>query len=346
MSPTLDPSRLTPRRARQVLMGMAASSLLLGLVACMTSPLGSARATGAPSLGVVALPTDPRLPRTADGRPYPLVPSNPADIAALLAAVETALRSGTTPAADLAQLGHQQQVIYRALAPRPELANQVRGYLPPRWQPVLDQHMVARRAFLEMRRGKKLAEKVPAWRILPPEPATNLLRYYHDAAAATGIAWEVLAAVNLVESGMGRIDGVSIADARGPMQFLPSTWAEAGIGKGDIHNPRDAIHAAARYLVRRGGLKDIRKGLWGYNNSDHYGRAVLAYASLIKQDPAAYTGLYHWEVHYATVAGDLWLPVGYDQARPLAVATFLQQSPASAPPATVAGNLISQQTKP
>lgn len=88
--------------------------------------------------------------------------------------------------------------------------------------------------------------------------------YYYAAAAATGIPWEVLAAVNLVESGMGRIDGVSIADARGPMQFLPTTWAEAGIGKGgDIRNPQDAIHAAARYLVRRGGLKDIRKGLWG-----------------------------------------------------------------------------------
>jgi len=347
MFPTLDPRGLTPQRARRVLMGVAASSLLLGLVACLPPPPGSAQANGTPSRGVVVLPTDPRLPRAADGRPYPIVPSNPAAIAGLLADVETALRSPTTPAADLAQLGHQQQVIYRALAPRPDLANQVRAYLPPRWQPVLDQHMVARRAFLEMRRGKSLAVKVPAWRIIPPEPAANLLRYYHDAAAETGIAWEVLAAVNLVESGMGRIDGVSIADAHGPMQFLPSTWAEAGIGQGgNIRNPQDAIHAAARYLVRRGGLKDIRKGLWGYNNSEHYGRAVLAYAALIKADPAAYTGLYHWEVHYPTVAGDLWLPVGYDQPKPLAVATFLQQSPASAPPAAAAGILISQQGQP
>jgi len=73
----------------------------------------------------------------------------------------------------------------------------------------------------------------------------------------------VLAAVNLVETGMGRIDGVSIANAQGPMQFLPSTWAEPGIGKGNIRNPHDAIQAAARYLVRRGGLRDIRRGLWG-----------------------------------------------------------------------------------
>ena len=333
MSSTLDPRRLTPRRARQVLSGLAGSSLLLGLVACLPPPLGSAQATGAPSRGVVTLPTDPRLPRAADGRPYPVVPSSPDAIAGLLTAVEVALRSGTTPAADLAQLGHQQQVIYRTLAHRPDLATQVRAYLAPRWQLVLDQHMVARRAFLEMRRGKSLAVKVPAWRIIPPEPAANLLSYYQAAAAATGIPWEVLAAVNLVESGMGRIDGVSIADARGPMQFLPTTWAEAGIGKGgDIRNPQDAIHAAARYLVRRGGLKDIRKGLWGYNNSDHYGKAVLAYAALLRQDPAAYRGLYHWEIHFAAAPGDLWLPVGYAQTKPVSVTSWLQATPAGAPP--------------
>ncbi|MFN5696533.1 MAG: lytic transglycosylase domain-containing protein, partial [Cyanobacteriota bacterium] len=165
----------------------------------------------------------------------------------------------------------------------------------------------------------------------------NLLRYYREAAAATGIPWEVLAGVNLVETGMGRIDGISVADARGPMQFLPSTWAEPGIGKGDIRNPHDAIHAAARYLVRRGGLKDIRKGLWGYNNSDHYGEAVLLYASLLKEDPAAYNGLYHWEVHFASDAGDLWLPVGYTQNRPIPVASYLKTAPVSAPPSGSSG---------
>jgi len=104
-------------------MGVATSSLLLGLVACLPPPPGSAQANGTPSRGVVVLPTDPRLPRAADGRPYPIVPSNPAAIAGLLTDVETALRSPTTPTAELAQLGHQQQVIYRALAPRPDLAN-------------------------------------------------------------------------------------------------------------------------------------------------------------------------------------------------------------------------------
>jgi len=124
-----------------------------------------------------------------------------------------------------------------------------------------------------------------------------------------------------------------VADAHGPMQFLPSTWAEPGIGNGgDIRDPRTAINAAARYLVRRGGLKDIRRGLWGYNNSDHYGKAVLAYAALLSQDPAAYRGLYHWEVHFAAAPGDLWLPVGYNQTKPVAATSWLQATPAGAPP--------------
>jgi len=272
-------------------------------------------------------------PASAPPRSYPRLPGNPAAIASQLDAVETALRSAATPAELLPELGHRQQVIYRRLATDPALAARVRGSLPVRWQGVLDRHLAARREFLAMHRGGPRSRFVPAWRIIPPEPAADLLRYYREAAAATGIPWEVLAAVNLVETGMGRIDGVSVADARGPMQFLPSTWAEPGIGKGDIRDPQDAINAAARYLVRRGGLKDIRRGLWGYNNSNHYVRAVLLYAELLRMDPQAFTGFYNWEVHYASASGDLWLPVGYNQPRPLAVTTYLERFPASAPPA-------------
>lgn len=285
----------------------------------------------------VLLPSEPGLPLAADGRHYPVVPSDPQTVAELLVSLEEALRSPTTPGESLPALGHQHQVILRVLAVRESQAQEVRRRLPPRWQGVLDHHLAARRAFLSMRRRGPGSATLPAWRIVEPEPAENLLRFHHSAAAATGIDWEVLAAVNLVETGMGRIDGVSVADARGPMQFLPTTWAQPGVGKGDIRDPHDAIHAAARYLVRRGGLKDIRKGLWGYNNSDYYGKAVLHYAALLREDPAAYTGLYHWEIHFASNAGDLWLPVGYAQTRPIPVAVYLQRFPASAPPAANRG---------
>jgi membrane-bound lytic murein transglycosylase B len=318
--------------------GLTLAALLMGCSTVLRAPAGVGADVPTPPAApsaprpTLALPTYPDLPRAADGRHYPLVPAEPARLAALLAQVEQAVRDPATPEAELPALGHQQQVIYRVLAHRRALATAVRAELPQRWQPVLDRRLRARRAFLAMHRPPRPA-RVPAWRIVAPEPAEHLLRYYREAANATGIPWQVLAAVNLVESGMGRIDGVSVADAHGPMQFLPTTWAEPGIGNGgDIRDPRTAIHAAGRYLVRRGGLRDIRQGLWGYNNSDHYGRGVLEYAALLREDPAAYRGLYHWEIHYAADGGDLWLPLGYSQSRPLPVAAYLRQSPVSRPP--------------
>ena len=266
-------------------------------------------------------------------RRYPGVPAQPKAAATLLASVEAALRDPSTAKADLPDLGHQQQVIYRVLSKDPVRSAAVLAALPTQWRSIAERHLAARREFLSMSRGRG-PSTLPAWRIIPPEPADKLISYYKKAEAATGIEWEVLAAVNLVETGMGRIDGVSVANAQGPMQFLPTTWAEPGIGAGNIRDPHDAIQAAARYLVRRGGLKDIRRGLWGYNNSDYYGRAVLLYASLIKEDPRAYTGLYHWEIHFNADAGDLWLPVGYQQQSPISVQDYLRQHPESRPPAS------------
>ena len=266
-------------------------------------------------------------------RRYPSVPAQPKAAADLLASVEAALRDPSTAKSDLPDLGHQQQVIYRVLSKDAVRSTEVVAALPLRWRSVAERHLAARREFLRMSRGRG-PSTLPAWRIIPPEPAEQLISYYKKAEASTGIEWEVLAAVNLVETGMGRIDGVSVANAQGPMQFLPTTWTEPGIGAGDISDPHDAIQAAARYLVRRGGLKNIRRGLWGYNNSDYYGRAVLLYASLMKDDPRAYTGLYHWEIHFNADAGDLWLPVGYNQQRPIAVKDYLLRYPESRPPAS------------
>ena len=294
----------------------------------------AAPGAGAPAAaGLPLLPSRPGLATTADGRHYPLIPADPAGTATLLAELEQAVRSPATPESALPALAHQQQVIYRVLSHQDARAAQVRSALPERWQGVFDLHIQARRAFNAMHDPARRPSKLPAWRIQAPRPAEDLLVYYREASAATGIPWQVLAAVNLVESGMGRIDGVSVADAHGPMQFLPGTWAEPGIGNGgDIRDPRTAINAAARYLVRRGGLRDIRKGLWGYNNSDLYGTGVLAYAELLRRDPSAYRGLYHWEIHYASAAGDIWLPVGYEESAAVPVAAWLSANPAGAPP--------------
>ena len=331
--PNAQPRMAQPRRRPAARLGLASVGLALALLgglalrpALRVSALTSEQAQG------VALPEDPALPRQADGRHYPLVPVDAAELAELLTAVETALRDPATPAGQLPRLGHQQQVIYRQLSQDHARSEAVLALLDPAWRSVAERHLAARLEFLSMQRRSRPLAALPAWRIIEPAPADELLAHYRKAAAATGIEWEVLAAINLVESGMGRIDGVSVANAHGPMQFLPSTWNQPGVGAGDIRDPHDAIQAAARYLVRRGGLQDIRKGLWGYNNSDYYGRAVLLYASLLRDDPQAYIGLYHWEIHVNTEAGDLWLPVGYAQNGPIPVSAYLQQVPASAPP--------------
>jgi len=316
-------------RSRSVLIASVAAATTLALVG-----LKQPKTVALPSLG--GSPTIPTAKAEANTiakvRSYPRVPSHPQKIAALLNSVETALRDPATAAGSLPDLGHQQQVIYRVLSANPTLSSQVIAALPAEWRSVAERHLAARGEFLRMGRSRR-PTVLPAWRIIAPEPAENLLAYYRKAELATGIEWEVLAAVNLVETGMGRIDGISVANAQGPMQFLPTTWAEAGIGHGNIRDPHDAIQAAARYLVRRGGLRDIRQGLWGYNNSDYYGRAVLLYASLMREDPLAYTGLYHWEIHFNAADGDLWLPVGYNQAEPIDVKDYLKTHPTSRPPA-------------
>jgi membrane-bound lytic murein transglycosylase B len=304
--------------------------LLLTAAGCLAGLVGVVAVTAAREPQPTAQPELMSRPVPAPRR-YPSVPQSPQQTAELLAKVEAALRNPTTPAAALPDLGHQQQVIYRVLSADPVRSSAVLEHLPDRWTSIADRHLAARREFLRMSRGRG-PSRLPAWRIIAPEPADQLLSYYRKAEAATGIAWEVLAAVNLVETGMGRIDGISVANAQGPMQFLPTTWAEPGIGAGDIRNPHDAIQAAARYLVRRGGLQNIRQGLWGYNNSDYYGRAVLLYASLMEEDPRAYTGLYHWEIHFNAAVGDLWLPVGYNQPQPIGVNAYLQRHPGSRSP--------------
>ena len=173
-----------------------------------------------------------------------------------------------------------------------------------------------------------LSRTLPAWRIVEPAPATALLRFYRRAEAVFGVGWEYLAAINLVETGMGRIRGTSVAGAQGPMQFIPSTWA--AWGRGDVNDPADAIMAAARYLAhngfaRPGGIPDA---LYRYNNSTAYVRGVTHYARLMERRPRTFHGLYHWQIYYVTTEGDVRLPVGYQRNRPIPVRALPGRQPA------------------
>ncbi len=281
----------------------------------------------------ITLPIYPGQPLMPDGRNYPLVPNDPKLISSLIVKLEGYFQEKVSYLLDFPQLAHQQQVIYRVLSRNPILANNVLSLLPDKFRNIASRHINARKQFLKLSTKYPPPRLLPAWRIVKPEAAEKLLTYYKKAEASTGIQWQILAAINLVETGMGRISGVSSANAQGPMQFLPSTWSLNGIGMdGNINDPHDSIQAAARYLVSRGGLEDIRKGLWGYNNSDYYGTAVLEYARLMIDNPLSYYAFYHWEIHYKVPSGDLWLPVGYDQAKKIPISTYLHNFPASAPP--------------
>ena len=127
--------------------------------------------------------------------------------------------------------------------------------------------------------------------------------------------WEDLAAIEFVETKFGRIAGLSTAGAEGPMQFLPATWAR--YGRGDVHNARDAIFGAARYLVANGAPADMPGALYHYNPSADYVAAVTDYATRMRSDVRAFYGYYWWQVIYAERGRSVILPVGYPRVRPV-----------------------------
>jgi cell wall-associated NlpC family hydrolase len=109
------------------------------------------------------------------------------------------------------------------------------------------------------------------------------LRLYQAAGSAYGIPWTVLAAIGRIETHHGREQGVSSAGARGPMQFMPATWATYGLdgdadGRKDITDPADAVPAAARYLKASGAPERLREAIYAYNHSATYVDNVMAYA--------------------------------------------------------------------
>ena len=67
----------------------------------------------------------------------------------------------------------------------------------------------------------------------PARHASTILSFYREAQRRFGIRWELLAAINFVESDFGRARTTARADAQGPMQFEPATWREYGMG-GDV----------------------------------------------------------------------------------------------------------------
>jgi Transglycosylase SLT domain len=122
-----------------------------------------------------------------------------------------------------------------------------------------------------------------------------LLPIYQAAGIQYGVQWQVLAAINEIETDYGRNLSVSSAGAMGWMQFIPSSWRTYGVdangdGRKDPYNPVDAIFAAARYLHAAGASKDIRSAIFSYNHATWYVDSVMLRAKLIGGLPDALVG--------------------------------------------------------
>lgn len=254
----------------------------------------------------------------------PVAATDPVALADQILQSELVVRDPSSAPEVLVAAGRLQQVAYRRLGEHPEWEQEVFARTPPELHEVIWRQATARREFRAMH--TRLGQNLPAWRIVDPLPADELLALYLEAEAEFGVPWFVLASVNLVETAMGRIVGLSSAGAQGPMQFMPPTWAAYGMG-GDVWNHRDAIRGAANYLAANGGARGtvdgLQNALFHYNRSHHYVQGVLHYAEVMRAEPRAYLGLHAWQVVYLTAHGDIILPTGYEQTEPIPVLDWL-----------------------
>jgi len=116
---------------------------------------------------------------------------------------------------------------------------------------------------------------------------------YKDAGEKFGYPWQIISAVHFIETGYSRrkFSSDSYKNAKGCMQFLPSTWngnwfwnnsekkykQAKGFGVdgdndgiADIYNCSDAIYSAGNYLKH--GLKggNYWASIFNYNHSNKY----------------------------------------------------------------------------
>ena len=149
--------------------------------------------------------------------------------------------------------------------------------------------------FVDALPGPSTTTGVPNFIIRKFRVPPFLLPIYQAAGIEYGVRWEVLAAINEIETDYGRNLNVSSAGALGWMQFMPATWRAYGVdankdGRKDPYNPVDAIFAAARYLKAANYENDVRAAVWAYNHADWYVDSVLLRARLIAGVPADLIG--------------------------------------------------------
>jgi soluble lytic murein transglycosylase-like protein len=249
---------------------------------------------GLAALGLIACGNDSSNSAAAATTPSDLSAQLSANDAALREAIDAWRAAGDPPTEPPPEEVVRPAVFLeeaaRLLAAHPNLAEGTIALLPPALASEVRQLTRAARAL------RKLSHGTPPRKLktAPPKPLADLVGFYGEARKRFRIGEHYLAAIHLVETKFGKVKSNSVAGARGPMQFIPSTWKAYGLG-GNIKDDHDAILGAANYLRASGAPRSYGRALYAYNPSRLYVDAVGRYARLIARDPYALYFLYCWE---------------------------------------------------
>jgi len=269
--------------------------LTVGVVAGVAVAVAQEPGSGAAGAPAPALPpADAALPKL------------PAALAGALTTTTTQLRRavarwdavGAVPE-DVTYLALHHQRMLRLMAKRRALGDATLDRLPGAVRGEARDSVRGLRHLDDIPRDLK---NLPRLRTAPAAPAAALRRHYREGQRRFGVHWTILASVNFVESAFGRVRSASESGARGPMQFLPSTWRQYGMG-GDIDEPRDAILGAANYLRAAGAHADLDRALFAYNHSTSYVRAIRRFAARMRADERAFLTYYAWQAFMRTANG-------------------------------------------
>jgi soluble lytic murein transglycosylase-like protein len=195
-----------------------------------------------------------------------------------------------SPPSDVTVLARREQRLVRLVA-----SNRVLTRAVIRLDPAITDDVVAQHDLAEL----TASGPAPRSRMIlgRPAAAAALIRWYREAQSRFGVRWQLLAAINFVETAFNKVRNKSGAGAQGPMQFEPATWKSYGLG-GNINNPGDAILGAANYLAANHYKTDERRAVYHYNPSPLYVDAVIRYTRRISRDPAAFFVYYSWRVYF------------------------------------------------
>jgi hypothetical protein len=294
-----------------------------GAVAPAASDVASAPSPAKPSVRYTPIPTEAPTPKPTDPNatpvPSPTAPPDwngvpnlieePKALAQQLTMAERSIRDPNVTGAELTYWGHFEQLAVSAINDNyATWKDQVLAMVPEDVRKSVAGTVEAGHALRNLK--GPTPKTLPEWQIIEPAPMPDLMRFYKEGEEKFGVPWYYLASINLIETRMGRIRGISSAGALGPMQFIQSTWDAYGAG-GNVNDPHDAIIGAARYLKAAGAPADMQKALYAYNHSQAYVDAITGYALVMKDDPTAFRGYYGWQVYYSTVDGTSWLKVGW-----------------------------------